>query len=563
MIIFKNIRYKNFLSTGNDFTEFKFDTHATTLIYGKNGSGKSTLLDAISFALFGKAYRNVNKPQLINSINGKDCIVEIEFSIGKIEYKIVRGIKPAIFEIHKNGEIINKLADSDDYQLILEKQIIKANHKSFCQIVILGSSTFKPFMQLSKPERRKIIEDLLDLEIFSIMNELNKKKILDNTSEIKDVLFQRKTLEEKIVLINDNIKQLNISDQELIKDKEENIVHVTELMNNILVEIKELKKSIKEFPYNLASLNKDMKKYNSFISKFEVKKETAKHNINFFNKHDNCPTCTQEIEASLKITSIEEYKKELKKYEEGIIEAKSQLKEVESKLKEVGEVTQFNFNIEKDIIKKQSNISFFKSQIENDKKFIEKYSAIKKNPNTDKLKEFETELENVKNSYNRLMEEKQIYAAASIDLKDDGIKARMIKKYIPIINNTINYYLEKMEFMCLFELNEEFKETIKSRYCDEFTYDSFSEGEKLKINLAILFAWRNMAKKRNSINTNLLVMDEILDSSLDVDSIDNLYKVLEEYKDNNVFIISHRENFSDKFDDTIQFKKIRNFSMIV
>ena len=565
MISFKYIRYKNFLSTGNVFTTVNFDKDATTLIVGNNGSGKSTILDALSFLLFGKAYRNINKPQLQNSINKKDCLVEGEFTIGTLNYKIRRGINPAIFEVFQNGSLLNKAAKSHDYQDDLEKFIIKANHNSFCQIVVLGSATFKPFMQLTKPERRKIIEDLLDLEIFSKMNAIHKIKMNVNKSSIDEVISNKKVIEEKIDLIKEHLRELNVNNSQMIDNKNNTI-------SNNSQKIIELKKELEncEREYNSLlltdcdtdSLNKKLKKLTSYRHKIEANLSILNQNVSFFKKYDICPTCSQPINTTFKCESILSKEEEIKKIEDGLSLLEKEYSNQDEKIKSYMKVKEDirEKKLEKIAIENKINsLEEYNIRLEQDIILLSKKPEVQ---NNNKLEDFELEIISLEKEYNSLMEEKEILTSAGLLLKDDGIKSKIIKQYIPIINKLINKYLSSMEFMCQFELNEEFKETIKSRYRDEFSYESFSEGEKMRINLAILFTWRAVSKLRNSINTNILIMDEVFDSSLDSDGTEDFIKLINSLtKEQNTFIISHKsDQLFDKFEKVVKFTKVKNFS---
>ena len=567
MIMFKYIKYKNFLSTGNIFTTIRFDKENTTLIVGKNGSGKSTILDTLSFLLFGKAYRNINKPQLINSITQKDCVVEGEFSVGTINYKIIRGIKPAIFELYSNGTLLNKNADSDDYQDILEKTILKTNHKSFCQIVVLGSATFKPFMGLTKPERRKIIEDLLDLEIFTSMNALNKSQIASVNEQINELNYKKKLVEQKIEIIKEHLNEKEINVQALVASKDisinTNIEAIKDLEIDIAkVEVLKLEKKSKIIDHE--PLEKKSKKLNILRHKIEAKLELIKKDILFFEKHDDCPTCQQPIDNKFKCEHIEKKNKEVKEIEDGLNLLYKEYNSLEEQIKSIMKLNSEISNLDMKINQCHNQMLNYSNNIKvltQEKNNIQK---VQKPKETYKVDDLEKELENISIDYNELVNEKTILAAASSLLKDDGIKARIIKQYIPVINKLINKYLSAMEFMCQFELNEEFKESIKSRFRDEFSYESFSEGEKMRINLAILFTWRAVSKLRNSINTNILIMDEVFDSSLDSDGTEEFIKLINSLtNDTNSYIISHKsDQLFDKFDKVITFQKVKNFSRI-
>lgn len=568
MILFKKIRWKNFLSTGNVFTEILLNSNKTTLIIGENGAGKSTLLDALSFGLFGKEFRNVNKAQLINSITQKNCVVEVEFSIGSNEFKIIRGQKPTIFEVYQNGTLLNQSADSGDYQDTLEKTILKVTRKSFNQIVILGAATFQPFMQLPKGERRKIVEDLLDLEIFTKMNVLLKDRVSDNSQSLTECNLNKKSTEEKIALVKTHLKEMQSNTEDLINDRKLKIDTNNSKIENLNIEYQKLHDLIKEKKNKLGNsddIQKKLSEFNSLYHKIDANLSQLKKDINFFNKNHDCPTCKQEIDEKFRCDTISNKEKEIEDISEGLKLLSKKIETYENKLKEYknGQKEIDDLRFEENKLK--TNINSLKQYIEDLNDEIR--NLINKNKKIDdsKISELENELVTLENSFNELSDNKQVLTAISALLKDSGIKAKIIKQYIPVINKLINKYLSAMEFMCQFELNEEFVETIKSRYRDEFSYESFSEGEKMRINLAVLFTWRAIAKMRNSINTNILIMDEVFDSSLDLNGTEEFMKILNNLTgDTNTFIISHKtDQLYDKFEKTIRFEKHKNFSRIV
>lgn len=568
MILFKKIRWKNFLSTGNIFTELDLNSNNTTLIVGENGAGKSTLLDALSFALFGKPFRKVNKPQLLNTITQKQLVVEVEFNIGSNEYKIVRGIKPNIFEVYQNDKLLNQSAEMKDYQEILEKSIIKVNHKSFCQVVILGSATFQPFMQLSAYQRREIIEDLLDLQIFTTMNSLLKDKILINSEGLQSSSAEKKLIEEKIVLIKEHLTELQNNNEKLIDDKKARIIETNEQIQKLNDEYWVYENKRKELEESLAdeeAVSKKMNKLSQLKHQIEANLGILNKEVGFFHKYDNCPTCKQQIDEKFKAEAIDTKESEIKKIQDGLEKLGEEYEKANSRINELMEIhADINSNkLEISRIKtKISSLIEYRETLDEEIKNIGKKTAQEED---NKVPELEKNLKEVEKKYNDLMEDRNILNIASNLLKDGGIKAKIIKQYIPVINKLINKYLSAMEFMCQFELDEEFNETIKSRYRDVFSYSSFSEGEKMRINLAILFTWRAIAKLRNSINTNILIMDEVFDSSLDSNGTEEFLKILNNLtSDTNTFIISHKtDQLYDKFSKVIKFEKHKNFSRIV
>lgn len=565
MICFESIKYKNFLSSGNVFTTIILNKNPTTLIVGDNGAGKSTILDALTFALYNKSFRKIKKSQLVNTITNKNTVVEIEFSINSNRYKVVRGIKPNIFEIYKNNNLLNQSADSKDYQEILEKQILKINYKSFCQVVILGSATFLPFMQLPAAQRREIIENLLDLEIFTYMNSILKDKILNNKELLYKEESQIKIFEERISLVEKYSEKIkrdkekeNDERNDKIKEYKSSIKKQEELLNKLEIKIE-----------NFSSIEKDenklLQKYNklsSLKSKIEVNLENIQKEIEFLNKHDDCPTCKQSIDLDFKNKTFKEKTKDENEFKNGLSQLINNISVIENDLKEIRKSKNKldDLKIEKNKVLIQIN-SFYdaiKSLETEVKKNIEEIDLY----NIDETK---NDLKKSIDEYDKLSNDKNILSSLSVILKDGGIKSKIIKKYIPLINKQINLFLSNLNFYVKFELDEEFNEIIKSRHRDEFSYSSFSEGERMKINLAILFTWRIISKLRNSVNTNLLIMDEVFDSSLDSDSTEDFMKIINNFDDKtNIFIISHKtEQLNDKFDNIIKFKKVKNFSKVV
>ena len=567
MIIFENIKWKNFLSTGNVYTKINLSKNKNTLIIGENGAGKSTILDALTFALYNKPFRKINKGQLVNSINNKGAVVELEFSLYKNKYKIVRGIKPNIFEVYKNNDLINQNADSKDYQEYLEKHILKIGYKSFCQVVVLGSATFLPFMQLPAAQRREIVETLLDLQIFTTMNSVLKDKVQKNKEDFIRVEEQKRNIEEKIIIIKKYIEKREQESKESVEEKEKEIEKIDEI---IISKKKELEKVEKEYHELSQDISNDKKITNENTNllllreKINSKIDMVSEEIKFLETNDDCPTCKQRIEESFKLESIDDKNDKLKEYKDGLFILKEKIYNNEKEMQSLNESKEKLSKV-KDRFR---DISFDLSSTERMKKSIEaEIKSIKKKESTisnEEIKDSEEELVKINDIYNELVKKKDLYSASSVLLKDNGIKSRIIKKYIPIINKLINKYLSDLNFFVKFELDEEFNEVIKSRHRDEFSYSSFSEGERMKINLSILFTWRMISQLRNSINTNLLIMDEVFDSSLDSEATEDFMKLLNEFGDKtNVFIISHKtEQLNEKFDNIIRFKKQKNFSKI-
>ena len=568
MIFFKKIRWKNFLSTGNFFSELDLSANSTTLIVGENGAGKSTLLDALSFALFGKPFRKINKPQLVNTITQKQLVVEVEFSIGQNNFKIVRGMKPNVFEVYKNDSLMNQSAEMKDYQEILEKQILKVNHKSFCQVVVLGSATFQPFMQLPASQRREIIEDLLDLQIFTTMNLLLKDKMLLNLEKITSYNSEKKLVEEKLILVKEHMTELQNNNEKLIQEKQARVTETNDQIQKLNDEYwtyENTRKKLQDSLTDEEALSKKMNKLSQLKHQIEANLNILNKEVGFFHKYDNCPTCKQQIDENFKSETISTKELEIKTTQEGLEKLSEEYERVSTRINEIMSVhNEINDNkLEISRVKTKINsLTEYRETLEKDIKSIDKKISSEED---NKVPELEKQLKEIEKNYYEHMEERNILSVAASLLKDGGIKAKIIKQYIPVINKLINKYLTSMEFMCQFELNEEFNETIKSRYRDVFSYASFSEGEKMRINLAILFTWRAIAKMRNSINTNILIMDEVFDSSLDSNGTEEFLKIINNLtKDTNTFIISHKtDQLYDKFEKVIKFEKHKNFSRII
>ena len=567
MILFRSIRWKNFLSTGNLFSELDLSANKTTLIVGENGAGKSTLLDALSFVLFGKPFRKINKPQLLNTITQKQLVVEVEFSIGSSKYKIVRGMKPNVFEVYKDGKLLNQSAEMKDYQEILEKQIIKVNHKSFCQVVVLGSATFQPFMQLTASQRREIIEDLLDLQIFTTMNFLLKDKVQVNTQAITEISSNKKLLEDRISIVKEYLLEIQNSNEKLIEEKQAVIIETNEQIQKLDDEYwkhENKRKELDDSLFDEETVSKKMNKLGQLRHQIEANLNILNKEVGFFHKYDNCPTCKQQIDETFKNETITTKEIEIKNIYEGLEKLSKEYEKTNARLNELieihGEINSKKLEISR-VKTKISSLIEYRETLEKEIKNIDQKTVEKQD---NKIPDLEKELNDLEINYNERLEDRNVFSVASALLKDSGIKSKIIKQYIPIINKLINKYLSAMEFMCQFELDEEFNETIKSRYRDVFSYSSFSEGEKMRINLAILFAWRAIAKLRNSVNTNILIMDEVFDSSLDSNGTEEFLKIINSLtSDTNTFIISHKtDQLYDKFEKVVRFEKHKNFSRI-
>ena len=569
MIFFKTLRYKNFLSTGNTFTEIGLSKNQTTLIVGENGAGKSTILDALSFAMYNKPFRKINKPQLMNSINKKDLVVELEFDVGSNKYKIIRGLKPNIFEVYQNNNMISQDADNRDYQEILERQILKLNHKSFCQVVVLGSASFVPFMQLPAASRREVIEDLLDIQIFSTMNSLLKEKISTNSTKIMDVEYQYDLTSEKIAMQHQYIVAMQ-------KNNDEQVDKLKVELKQYMERIESEKSTITSLDGQIGALNEqinDQDQVNKKSKKLQVletqlndKLAKLKGEIEFFNLHDSCPTCKQDIDDGFKCETVATKESQIQETSGGVEQLKQEIQNIQDRIQTIANISSqiTSFNIEK--ITHTNTISGLLAQCKKAAKDIEELQKKTEDfvLNDDKMKELEQTIGTLAEQKGELLRDKDAFAVAAIVLKDNGIKARIIKQYIPVINKLINKYLAAMDFFVNFELDENFNETIKSRFRDEFSYASFSEGEKMRINLAILFTWRAVAKLRNSASTNLLIMDEVLDGSLDSNGTDEFLKIINTLtQDTNTFIISHKvDQLVDKFSNVLKFEKHKNFSRV-
>ena len=565
MIIFESVKYKNILSTGNAWTEVQLNRSKSTLIIGDNGAGKSTMLDALTFALYGKPFRKINKNQLLNSVNGKGLEVEAYFTIANNKYVIKRGIKPALFEVWKNDKLLNQDAAARDYQTYLEESILKLNYKSFGQVVVLGSSTFVPFMQLRAAERRDVIEDLLDIQIFTTMNTLLKERMSDSKSEISDIKHQIDLLENTIKSSkehNESIRRMKESEVGKIKDKLRDQIEFIEgekkIVEDFLDEIEQLTSSISD----KAVVKNKLEEVQSLDSELASKLKSLRKEIDFYEHNDNCPTCKQGIEHDFKSETVGSNSAKVSEIESARGELKLRGDKFEERLRSIDlvedDINARNLDVSEHRANHKmalSSCNYIKDELDDAEKEVVAVDS-------GEIEAQERMLQENHDKQTQLFDDKETLIAVSSMLKDGGIKTRIIKQYVPVMNKLIGKYLSAMDFFVQFELDENFNETIKSRFRDEFSYSSFSEGEKLRIDLALLFTWRAVSKLRNSVSTNLLIMDEIMDSSLDSSGTEEFLKIIEELtSDSNIFIISHKgDQLFDKFHSVIKFEKVKNFS---
>ena len=569
MILFKTIRWKNFLSTGNQYTEVDFTKNKTNLIIGTNGAGKSTVLDALTFSLFGKPFRKINKPQLINSVNEKDCRVEVEFSIGNTEWKVIRGIKPAIFEIWRNDTALDQSAAALDQQKWLEQNVLKMNYKSFTQIVILGSSTFVPFMQLSAANRREVIEDLLDIKIFSSMNSLIKEKIRSVKEEIKVFELKKESLLDKVKMQEEFIEELENRGKDNISNNNRKISDLDKEIEQYTQENESVEEPLRALICEQEAITgyaEKLRKLGNLKGKISQKVSTITKEHKFFTENTVCPTCTQPIDEEFRINRINDAQDKAKELQSGYKELEEAIKEEEERERQYNSLTKEISNLTNGISQNNIKINGLRRQIRNLESEIQKITEQLANRNSEheKLESFK---DNLKTTYDELASKKDTinyYDFSYSLLKDGGVKTKIIKKYLPLINQQVNRYLQMMDFYINFTLDEEFNETVQSPIHEDFSYASFSEGEKMRIDLALLFTWREVARMKNSVNTNLLIMDEVFDSSLDGFGTEEFLKIIRYViKDANIFVISHKTGLEDRFESVIKFEKIKGFSRMV
>lgn len=570
MIVFKKIRWKNFLSTGNNFIEIELTRSKTTLITGENGAGKSTVLDALCFGLFGKTYRKINLPQLINSINERDMLAEVEFSIGKKEYLVRRGLLPRRFEIYVNGKLLNQDSKAKDYQRYLETSILKLNFKSFTQVVVLGSSTFVPFMQLTAHDRRVIIEDLLDIQIFSTMNLLLKQRMVDLKEDMRDVEYKIDLAKEKIGLQKKHIRKIKEISKENLGNKKAEVKEANQQAKKLNEEITALEKKVKKMLETI----KDRSKVEDTLLRLEQLQKKIKRNakktreeITFFEDTDNCPTCEQPIDEEFRGSTIEEKQNKIDEFDRAVGQLDENVADIEARLSEINAVLKEVQSLEAEVSKKNTSVAAINQYVTKVQDEIEQ--LLEQDDVTEeekaKLQTLREDLKDLKERREELVDDRHYYEVAYNLLRDSGIKTKIVKQYLPVMNKLINKYLAAMDFFVNFHLDENFRETIKSRHRDDFSYGSFSEGEKLRIDLSLLFTWREVARMKNSANTNLLILDEVFDSSLDAAGTEEFLKLLHTIAGRtNVFVITHKADIlTDKFDAQIRFVKKKGFSRIV
>ena len=568
MIIFEKIRWKNLLSTGNQFTEVELNTEKTTLIIGSNGSGKSTILDALCFVLYGKAFRKINRPQLINTTNEKGCLVEIEFNVNNIDWKVVRGIKPNIFKIYRNDEELDQSASAVDQQKWLEQTVLKMNFKSFTQIIILGSSSFVPFMQLPVNSRREVVEDLLDIRIFSSMNVLIKDKIRSLKEEMRTLDLKKENLKDKVEMQKNFIEELEKRGKANITQKKEKITALLASVDGYVHENDELESesiSLQKELEEVQGATKKLREFGSVKGKLSQKISNLVKEHKFFTDNTTCPTCTQSIEEGFRINKIEDSHNKAQTLQQGYKELEEAIKKEELRESSFQRISKEVTNLLHGISQNNTRISGCQQQIKQLESEIQTITEQLENRNTEheKLEDFKDKLQETWESVGEKKENTFYHDFAYNLLKDGGVKAMIIKKYLPLINQSVNKYLQMMDFYINFKLDEEFNETIETPIHEDFTYSSFSEGEKMRIDLALLFTWREVARFKNSVNTNLLIMDEVFDSSLDGFGTEDFLKIIRfTIKDCNIFVISHKSGLEEKFEKVLEYEKIRGFSRL-
>ena len=569
MINFEKIRFKNFLSYGNHITEIDFQKSKTTLIIGKNGYGKSSFLDALTFALFGKSFRGINKPQLVNSINEKDCLVEVEFKVGTTDYKVRRGIKPNIFEIHRNGSLVDQTSSAIDQQKWFEQSVLKMNYKSFTQIVIIGSSNFVPFMQLSSAHRRDVIEDLLDIKIFSSMNNIIKDKIRILKDEIKTLDLKKQSLKDKVQMQRNFIEEIENRGKENIEKKSKAITQLISECDSYIIKNNEVDEKIFDLSKDLENVSgakEKLKKLGNLKGKISQKVSMITGEHKFFTVNTVCPTCTQEIDEEFRLNKITEAESKAKELRSGYDELEQVIRDEEVRENHFIKISKEITNLNHEISKNNTRVSGNQRQIRDLESEIQTITEQLKNRSSEqeKLEEYENGLNK---TFGDLSDKKELVSyhdfAYSL-LKDSGVKSKIIKKYLPLINQQINRYLQMMDFYINFTLDEEFNESVQSPIHEDFSYSSFSEGEKSRINLSLLFAWREVAKLKNSVSCNLIIFDEVFDSSLDSAGTEEFLKIIRYViSDANIFVISHKNGLEDKFESVITVDKKKNLSYMV
>ena len=569
MITFQKIRWRNFLSTGNSFTEVDFQSNHTNLIIGTNGAGKSTILDALTFVLFNKPFRKINKPQLVNTTNERECVVEVEFEINTRQYLIRRGIKPSVFDIIVNDTPLHREADDRAMQRILEESILKLNYKSFTQIVILGSSTFVPFMQLTTSNRREVIEDLLDIRVFSAMNNIVKDKLREKREQVKSLDLRKENIKDKMKMQEDFIEELENRGNANINANKEKIVKLDNEVGDYIGENSKTEEEVFKFTKEQGEVigaGDKLVKLNNLKGKISQKVSLITKEHKFFTENTVCPTCTQTIEEEFRLNRITDAQNKAKELKDGYEELEQTIKFEQERERQFNALSKEITKLNHEISQNNTRISLNQRQIRDLENEIQTITQNLANRNTEheKLEEFRSNLQKTFEELAKKKEEIVYYDFAYSLLKDDGVKTKIIKKYLPFINQQVNRYLQMMDFYINFNLDEEFNETVKSPIHEDFSYSSFSEGEKMRIDLALLFTWREVARVKNSVNTNLLIMDEVFDSSLDGFGTDEFLKIIRYViKDANIFVISHKSDLHDKFESVIRFEKVKGFSRMI